>query len=158
MLQSTWLQPLIPVKSFSDSTFIDQQQTQLLDLCASNRSGFLLFPEKLGKCTITEAKFPLQKQAKPVDHHPYRTNPRAQEVNCKYNESTESDGIPEERPSAAWGSPVCILSKADRSPRFCIDDKNIIYIFLVRETWPMPDIEFHIDTVGGAKYITACDL
>ena len=26
------------------------------------------------------------------------------------------------------------------------------------ETWPMPDIEYHIDTVGGANFITVCDV
>ena len=31
-------------------------------------------------------------------------------------------------------------------------------MFLVPETWPMPDIESHIDTVGGAKFITVCDV
>ena len=49
-------------------------------------------PKELGKSTLAEAKFPLQKQAKPVDHHPYRLNPRAQEVIDKCVESMESDG------------------------------------------------------------------
>ena len=48
---------------------------------------FSLSPKELGKCTIAKAKFPLQEQAKPVDHHPYRTNPREQEVVDKYVES-----------------------------------------------------------------------
>ena len=44
------------------------------------------------------------------------------------------------------------------SPRFCIDFKNTIYKFLVCETWLMPDIESHIDTVSGAKFIAVCDI
>ena len=66
-----------------------------------------------------------QKQAKPVDHHPYRTNPRAQKVIDKCLDSIESDGAMEKRPSAG-GSPVCIVAKADGSPRFCVDYRNII--------------------------------
>ena len=68
-------------------------------------------------------------------------------------ESMESDGIIEKSPSA-WGSPVCIVAKADGSSHFCVDYRNPNNNFLVRETWPMPDIESYIDTVGGAKYIT----
>ena len=57
-----------------------------------------------------------------------------------------------------WGSPVCIVAKADGSSRFCVDYRTTINKFLVRETWPMPDIESHIDTVRGANFITVCDV
>ena len=69
----------------------------------------------------------------------------------------ESDGIIEKSPSA-WGSPVCIVAKADGSPRFCVDYRTTINKVLVRETWPMPNIESHIDTVGGAKFIAVCNV
>ena len=72
-------------------------------------------------------------------------------------ENMESDGVIEKSPSA-WGSPVCIFTKADGSPLFCVGYRTTINKFLVRETWPMPDIESHIDTVGGAKCITVCDV
>ena len=57
-----------------------------------------------------------------------------------------------------WGSPVCIVAKADGSPRFCSKCRTIINKLLVRETWPMSDIESHIDTVGGAIFITVCGV
>ena len=63
-----------------------------------------------------------------------------------------------EKKQSQWGSPVCIVAKADGSPRFCVDYRTTINKFLVRETWPMPDIESHIDTVGGANFITVCDV
>ena len=72
-------------------------------------------------------------------------------------ESMELDGTVEKSPSA-WGSPVGIVAKPDESPRFCVDYRTTINKFLVRETWPMPDIESHIDTVGGAKFITVYDV
>ena len=99
----------------------------------------------------------MQKPAKPVEHHPYRTNPRTQEMIGKFVESMESDGIIEKN-SSAWGPPVCIGAKADGSPRFCVDYRNTIDKFLVRETWSMSNIESHIDTVGGAKVITVCKV
>ena len=72
-------------------------------------------------------------------------------------EIIESDGVIKKTPSA-WGSPVCIVAKADGSQRFCVDYRNTINKFLVQETWPMPDIESHFDTVGGAKFINVCDV
>ena len=72
-------------------------------------------------------------------------------------ENMESVGIIEKRPSA-WESPVCIIAKSHGAPRVCVDCRTTINRFLVRETWPMPDIESHIDTVGGAKFITVSDL
>ena len=78
-------------------------------------------------------------------------------MNHKCVENMKSVGIIEKSPSA-WGLPVCIVAKADGAPRFCVYYRNTINKFLVRETWPMPDIESHIDTVGGAKFITVCDV
>ena len=92
-----------------------------------------------------------------MDRHPYRTNPRTQEVIDKCVKNMESVGIVEKKPSE-WGSPVCIVAKADGSPRFYVDCRTTINKFLVRETWPMPDIESHTDTVGGANFITVCDV
>ena len=53
---------------------------------------------------------------------------------------------------------MCIVAKDDGSPRFRVDYKTTICKLLVREIWPMPDIESHIDTVGGAKFIIVCDV
>ena len=55
------------------STFNDQQKTQLLELCTRYRSVFSLNQEGLERCKIAEAEFPLQKNSKQVDRHPYRT-------------------------------------------------------------------------------------
>ena len=51
-----------------------------------------------------------------------------------------------------------MVATADGTPRFCFDYRTTINKFLIREAWPMPDIESHIDTVGGAKFITECDI
>ena len=144
-------------ESFKNTTFDDQQRAQIINLCTEYRSVFSLNQKELGKCTIAEAEFPLQKETKPVNRQPYRANPRAQKVIDKCVDDMEEIDIIEKRPSE-WGSPVCIVAKADGSPRFCVDYRATINKFLVRETWPMPDIESHIDTVGGANFITVCDV
>ena len=144
-------------ESFKNTTFNGQQRTQLLDLCTRYRSVFSPNQNELGKCTIAEAEFPLQTNTKPVDRHPHRTHPRAQEVIGKCFHEMEATGIIEKKLSE-WGSPVCIVAKADGSPRFCVDDRTTINKFFVRETWTMPDDESHIDTVGGANFITVCNV
>ena len=102
---------------FKNTTFDDQQRTQIINLCTKYRSVFSLNKKELGKCTIAEAQFSLQKDTKPVDRHPYRTNPRAQKVIDKCVDDMQAIVIIENRPSQ-WGSPVCIVAKADGSPRF----------------------------------------
>ena len=84
-------------ESFKNSTFNGEQKTQLLDLCTRYRSVFSLNQDELGRCTIAETEFPLQKNTKPVDRHPYRTNPRAQEVIGKSVDDMESAGIIEKK-------------------------------------------------------------
>ena len=144
-------------KAFTNTTFTPQQCSQVLDLCAKYRNVFSLSPKELGECTIAEADFPLEPGTKPVDRAPYRANPRAQEVIDKCVDQMEKDGIIEQRPSS-WGSAVTIVAKADGTPRFCVDYRSTINKSLIRKSWPMPDIESHIDTVGGAKFITVCDI
>ena len=80
-----------------NSTFNDKQKTQLLDLCTRYRTVFSLNLEELGRCTIPEAELLLQKNTKPMDRYPYRTNPRAQEVIDKCVENMESVGMVEKK-------------------------------------------------------------
>ena len=136
------------------STIISRQHSYLI--CVQSIGLFFRHPRKnwVNVLLLLKQSFPCRNKLSQY-HHPYRTNPRAQGVIDKYVESMESDDIIEKSPSA-WGSPVCIVVKTDGSPRFCVDYRNIKS--LARETWPMPDIESHVDTVGGAKFITVCDV
>ena len=85
--------------SFKNTTCDDQQRTQIINLCTEYRSVFSLNQKELGKCTIAEAEFPLQKDTKPVDRHPYRTNPRAQKVIDKCVDDMQQIDIIEKRQS-----------------------------------------------------------
>ena len=67
------------------------------------------------------------------------------------------DGIIEQR-SSPCGSAVTLVAKSDGSPRFCVDYRFTINTSLVRKSWPMPDMDAHIDTVAGANFITVCDV
>ena len=69
----------------------------------------------------------------------------------------ESDGTRRNRPSP-WGSAVTIVAKSDGAPRFCVDYRWTINKNLIKQSWPMPNLESHLDKVGRARYITVCDV
>ena len=96
--------------SFKNTTFDDQQRAQIINLCTEYRSVFSLNQKELGKCTIAEAEFPLQKDTKPVDRHSYRTNPRTQKVIDKCVDDMEEIDVIEKRPSQ-WGRQCASLQK-----------------------------------------------
>lgn len=67
-------------QAFADSTFSPEQQAQVSELCAKYRPVFSLNSGELGKCTTTEATFPMPPDTKPVSRRPYRANPRTEAV------------------------------------------------------------------------------
>ena len=69
----------------------------------------------------------------------------------------EKYGIIEQRPSP-WDSAVTLVARSDGSPRFCVDHRSTINKSLNRKSWPMSDMEVHIDTVAGTKFITVCGV
>ena len=129
----------------------------MLTLCTKYRSVFSLSPQELVKCTLAEATFPLEPGTRPVNRTPYRANPRVQETIDKCVNQMEQEGIIEQRPSP-WGSAVTIVTKSDGTPRFCVDYRSTINKNLIKKSWPMPNLESHLDTVGRARYITVCDV
>ena len=144
-------------KAFQDTTFTPDQVRIVLDLCAKYRSVFSLSPEELGCCTIAEATFPLPPGTTPVDKAPYRTSPHVQEkIDAQVNKMLDQDII-EERTSS-WGSPCCIVARPDGTPRFCVDYRHTLNRHIIRKSWPMLNAADHLDAVGGAKYISVCDI
>ena len=58
----------------------------------------------------------------------------------------------------ADGDYLRVLMQKQMDHRVSVSITGLLLKFRVRETWPMPDIESHIDIVGGAKFITVCDV
>ena len=144
-------------RAFDKTTFTPAECEQALTLCTKYCSIFYLSPKELGRCTLAEATFPLEPGTRPVNKTPYRANPRVQETIDKCVNQMEQDGIIEQRPSV-WGSAVTIVAKLDGTPRFCVDYRSTINKSLIKKSWHMPNLESHLDTVGGARFITVCDV
>ena len=144
-------------RAFDKTTFTPAECEQVLTLCTKYRSVFSLSPQEQGKCTLAEATFPLGPGTRSVNRTPYRANPRVQETIDKGVSQMDQDGIIEQRPSA-WGSAVTIVAISDGTPRFWVDYRSTINKNLIKKSWPTPNLESHLDTVGGARYITVCDV
>src|SRR6266498_5180495 len=66
------------------------------------------------------------------------------------------DGIIKKSKSL-WTSPVVLVSKKDRSIRFCVDYKKTNAITIV-DVHPLPVVNNTVDKIGGKKYYTSIDL
>ena len=71
----------------------------------------------------------------------------------------ERDGIIERRPiNSPWGSAVTVVAKSGGTPRFCQDYRPTVNKNLIKNSLPMPNVESQLDTAGGVRYITVCDV
>lgn len=66
-------------------------------------------------------------------------------------------GIIEKRPSP-WGSPITIVPKKNDSPRFRVDYRHTLNRHIVRKSWPLPNLETCLDSVGTAAFISVADI
>jgi hypothetical protein len=59
--------------------------------------------------------------------------------------------------NSAWAFPVVLALKSDGTYRFCVDYSKLNNI-TVRDTFPLPNIEDHLDQLQKAKIFTVVDL
>ena len=68
-----------------------------------------------------------------------------------------NNDIIEER-SSPWGSPVTIVPRKDGQPCIYVDYRSTINKPLIRQTWPMANLEDNIDMVECDKFISVADV
>src|SRR5258705_6394172 len=56
-----------------------------------------------------------------------------------------------------WSSPVCLVTKADGTPRFCIDYRKVNALSRL-DAYPLPRVDDSLEAVAGSKYLTSWDL
>src|SRR6185437_15638488 len=59
--------------------------------------------------------------------------------------------------SSPWASPVVLATKPDGSYRFCVDYTKLNNL-TVRENFPLPNLEEHLDRLGKGKVFSVMDL
>lgn len=59
--------------------------------------------------------------------------------------------------SSSWASPCLLVDKSDESPRFCTDYRKVNKV-TKPDSYPLPRMEYCIDQVGAAKFVSKFDL
>jgi hypothetical protein len=58
--------------------------------------------------------------------------------------------------TSEWASPIVLVSRPDRSTRFCVDYRRLNAV-TVRDSYPLPRMDECIDSLGDAKIFTTLD-
>ncbi len=92
----------------------------------------------------------------PIRTHPYRTSPKAaEELRRQVNEMLNSKII--RKSKSAWAFPVVLAMKSDGTWRFCVDYSKLNK-YVPRDSFPLPNMDDHLDRLGKAKIFTVIDL
>ena len=126
-------------------------------MCAKYRPVFSFSQNKLGKCKTSEATFPLPPGSRLANISPYRANPRQESFSDQCAEEMISHGVAKKRTNP-WGSPVTIVACKDGQPRFCVDYRWTLNKLIVREPWPMANLERNLGSVGAVRLITVANV
>ena len=93
--------------------------------------------------------------AKPIKQHAYLVNMTKRDVMKNRVRYLLDNGLA--KPSCPWSSPCLIAPKSDGSPRFCTDFRKVNSV-TVPDSFPLPHIEYCIDNIGSAAYVSKFDL
>jgi hypothetical protein len=59
--------------------------------------------------------------------------------------------------SSPWSAPVCIVSKKDGTPRFCVDFKKINSI-TTKDAYPLPKPDYTFKALAGSRWYHIVDM
>lgn len=92
----------------------------------------------------------------PVTYHPYRLSyPEKLKVREIIKELLDKGIIRES--TSEYASPIILVKKKDGTDRMCVDFRALNRI-TVKDRYPLPLIEDHIDRLGAFKYFTSLDM
>ncbi|HYN44598.1 MAG TPA: reverse transcriptase domain-containing protein [Candidatus Limnocylindrales bacterium] len=133
------------------------QKNRLLQFLQKYRFLFSKDPKNPGATTKTTCKVKTDPiDLDPIRCHPYRTSHRAlEELRRQVHEMLNSNII--KKSKSPWAFPVVLAMKSDGTWRFCVDysklNKNV-----PRDSFPLPNVDDHLDRLGKAKIFTVIDL
>ena len=94
--------------------------------------------------------------AKPIKQRPYRTALSDRPiVEKEVKDMLESDTI--RFSSSLWSIPIVVVKKKDGGNRFCVEFRKVNTV-LVKNFYPLPNIEDMLTRLGKVKYFTCLDL
>ncbi|XP_044316728.1 uncharacterized protein LOC123037931 [Drosophila rhopaloa] len=113
------------------------------------------FSTMSGTSTVAEHQITM-KDDKPIKQRYYPKNPRVQgEINAKVDELLQMGFIEHSR--SPYSSPIVMVKKKTGKWRLCVDFRQI-NAKSIKDAYPMPRINYILDQLREAKYISSLDL
>ncbi|UYV66767.1 K02A2.6-like, partial [Cordylochernes scorpioides] len=113
------------------------------------------FSSRLGRTNLAKHQIHTE-DAKPIKHKPYRVSTKERTIIKDQIDEMLEEGII--RPSSSpWSFPVILVKKRDGNYRFCADCRKLNEV-TVKDVYPIPRIDYVMDTLQGSKYFSAIDL
>lgn len=92
----------------------------------------------------------------PIAYHPYRLSYQEKLKVREIVKDLLAKNIIRESDSE-YASPIILVKKKDGTDRMCVDFRALNRI-TVKDRYPLPLIEDHIDRLGGSKFFTSLDM
>lgn len=155
--------PVITDNKFKNSDFMSNlgvkfqhlPPEQTKELACLLQEYSLLFGDVLHQCHLVEHDVALTEGATPVKQHPYRTSPWKRQALKKEVDFLVQHGLVE-KSTNEWASPCLLVDKPDGSFRMCTDYRRVNQLTR-QDCYPLPRIDYLIDNLGEAAYITKID-
>lgn len=141
----------------SNASLTSSERTKLTDFLLKWRYLFSKDPKNPGATTKTTCRVTTDPvNLIPIRCHPNRSSNRAlEELRRQVKEMLDSKIV--RKSKSPWAFPVVLAMKSDGTWRFCVDysklNKNV-----PRDSFPLPNIDDHLDRLGKAKVFTVIDL
>ena len=136
-----------------DLSHVDEQYRNRLREMLRRHSA--MWDGSLGEINSTEHCIELKAGTRPIAQQPYRAGFKEREFVATEIDKMLRSGVVEPAQSA-WASPVAIVPKADGSHRFCVDYRRLNEA-TIRDAYPLPRMDDHIDSLGEASVFTTLD-
>ena len=104
---------------------------------------------------MTNHRIDLKEGTRPVHCQPYRAGPKSREIQQSEVDKMLKAGFIEPACSE-WASLVVLVPKSDGSLPFCVDYR-MLNALTVKNTYPLPQIDEFLDSLGEAKFFTTLD-
>ena len=143
------------VEFLKDLCVPEEHREMISKFVMKNRDLFAVTDADLGCCDILKMHIDTGTNA-PVKLRPYRT-PLLQMgiIDQAVDDMLKANII---RPSISpWSSPVVLITKKDKSTRFCIDYRKLNSLTKVI-SYPLPLIDDLLNSIHDSRYFTSLDL
>src|SRR5258705_4021492 len=148
--KSKWLE-----QCCNEPTLTREQRVGLKSLLNKYQHIFSQSEADLGRANIishvidTGGATPIKQAPRRVPDHQ-----RRQIEDCVSNMLNQ--GVIRESQSA-WSSPICLVTKKDGTPRFCVDFRKLNATTRV-DAYPLPRIDDSLDALAGSRFFSSLDL